>query len=397
MKRLVIIDYNVTASSPSMKGMLRVLPELLAAGWEVTVWSHQFTSPDARIGWRRFPGIPGPGLAKFLGFSAMVHWAYWRENRRARGKGELVLWQSTGTYLMAADVVFIQFVSSFYLREMKQRGAAVPLKERVLHGVALTMEKWQRAHRRPWRQWLVVSRRLASDLQALARPEEAFRLLPNSYDARRWNPEVREASRAAARRRLGVSEHEIVLAFVGLGSFGRKGLPLALAACHRLVKLGLPVRLLVLGGASEKPPDLAAYGEAGNGADLSFAIAHGRTPDIPQLLSACEGLLFPSFFEAFSLVEIEAAALGLRLYLTPHYGAEMLLEDGRNGRLLPWDAEGIAGVLAEEVRSGALRAGASFGAEALIGDEAYGQVYASHLEEAWSRKVAAAAGRAPTN
>ena len=46
--------------------------------------------------------------------------------------------------------------------------------------------------------------------------------------------------------------------------------------------------------------------------------------------------------------------MGLRLYVTPHYGSEMILRPPGNGRFLPWDVEGITKVLAEDIDSGAL-------------------------------------------
>jgi glycosyltransferase involved in cell wall biosynthesis len=385
VKRLIIIDYNVTAGSPSMKGMLRVLPELLKADWQVTVWSHKFDSPDPRISWIRFPGIPGPWVLKFLGFSALVHLAYFKERLFGRGRPP-VLWQSTGTTLLPADVVCIHFISSFYLRKMKHCGAAVPLSEKMVHGLVMCLEKVQRILVKPARFWLVVSRRLAADLQAIAPTSDQFRILPNSYDAKRWNPALKADSHVAAKADLGLGADEPVLAFVGLGSFIRKGLPLALQACQALKQQGIPVRLLVIGGASAEAPDITALAAEFGVTDLSFLLTHGRTTEVPRLLAASDGLLFPSYFEAFSLVEIEAAALGLRLYLTDHYGSEMLLEDGVNGRILPWEVEGIVDILKEELKSGAIFRGAKYDPNSLIPDETYGRLYCRLLDEAWQAK-----------
>jgi glycosyltransferase involved in cell wall biosynthesis len=80
----------------------------------------------------------------------------------------------------------------------------------------------------------------------------------------------------------------------------------------------------------------------------------GLVGSIERHLVAADGFLFPSHFEAFALAEIEAAALGLRLYLTPHYGSEMILRDPENGRVLPWDVDGIASVLDDEICKGRL-------------------------------------------
>jgi glycosyltransferase involved in cell wall biosynthesis len=65
--------------------------------------------------------------------------------------------------------------------------------------------------------------------------------------------------------------------------------------------------------------------------------------DQPEtLLAASDAFLFPSYFEAFCLAEIEASALHLPLLLTPHCGSEMILQDGNNGLGLSFDPETMA-------------------------------------------------------
>ncbi len=100
-----------------------------------------------------------------------------------------------------------------------------------------------------------------------------------------------------------------------------------------------------------------------------------------QHLSAADGLLFPSHFEAFSLAEIEAAALGLRLYLTPHYGSEMIIREPENGRLLPWDVAGMAEVLRMELDAGLVTQNHDNVGEALSPDQ-YAEKITRLYEEA---------------
>ena len=75
----------------------------------------------------------------------------------------------------------------------------------------------------------------------------------------------------------------------------------------------------------------------------------GNVPDVERYLAAADALLFPSYSEAFALVEVEAAACALPLFLTRHHGSEMILQDGVNGRFVDFNAGGIAQVLAEFV------------------------------------------------
>ena len=40
------------------------------------------------------------------------------------------------------------------------------------------------------------------------------------------------------------------------------------------------------------------------------------------------------------------------MYLTPHYGHEMILREPDNGRLLPWEPDGMAAVIGDDMREG---------------------------------------------
>ena len=101
----------------------------------------------------------------------------------------------------------------------------------------------------------------------------------------------------------------------------------------------------MVGGSPER---LAAL-QAELGQKHNWITFTGMVSDVERYLAAADALLFPSYSEAFALVEIEAAACGLPLFLTPHHGSEMILEDQVNGRQIPFDAGGIASVLSEFV------------------------------------------------
>ena len=73
-------------------------------------------------------------------------------------------------------------------------------------------------------------------------------------------------------------------------------------------------------------------------------------PDVEKYFAAgADAFLFPSYSEAFALVEVEAAACGLPLFLTRHHGSEMIFEENVNGRYVEFDAAKIADVLREFV------------------------------------------------
>ncbi len=167
--------------------------------------------------------------------------------------------------------------------------------------------------------------------------------LPNSYDDSRFNPAVREERRLPTREKLGIDPGDAVFVFTSLGHYKRKGFWLALEAlrCLRTDSAMAHVKFLVVGGNSSTLTELQAK-VAGSAPDWrKWIIFTGQQPDVESYLAAADAFLFPSYFEAFSLAEIEAAAMGVPLLLTRHHGSEMILEEGVNGLWLEYDPQSI--------------------------------------------------------
>ncbi len=388
---LLIIDPHLVRRSPAMKSLIPLLPELLDEGWTVSVWSVEMDAIDPRIAWQR---VPCPFRRWALVSAWFWVYAHGRYLWQFRGKGGAArraqtLVQATSFYCRWADIIGIHFVFSLYQKVAEQfrRELNLSLYERVMLKLSVSKEK---ALFRPCghrRVWTVVSRRLMEEMGPYLPEGDRRVLLPNAYNPQRFNPGVRLARREESRAKLGLTAKEVVFAFVCLGGFNRKGFTLALEACHLLNARGCPCRLLVIGGRDEHPPEIGSWLErlGISPAEAGFVVTRGRTAVVEEWLCAADALLFPSYCEAFSIAEIEAAALGLRLYLTPHYGAEMTLESGCLGRMLPWDAPGIAAILEEEIQSGRIfDPNASTGAA--LDPAAMALQYRALLEEVWAAK-----------
>lgn len=70
----------------------------------------------------------------------------------------------------------------------------------------------------------------------------------------------------------------------------------------------------------------------------------GKVPhrELPDLLSLCDVLVFPSYFEGLALVQLEGMAAGLPIIGTEASGASDLITDGKEGYLIPvGDAEAL--------------------------------------------------------
>jgi glycosyltransferase involved in cell wall biosynthesis len=151
------------------------------------------------------------------------------------------------------------------------------------------------------------------------------------------------------RAKLHFAPEDKVFIFVSTGHYRRKGFFLAVHALALLRESHPSARLLVVGGLERRLKALRSKLDASNPDWREWVTFTGMVPDVEKYFAAADAFLFPSYSEAFALVEVEAAACGLPLFLTRHHGSEMILEDGRNGRCLDFDAQQISRVLAEFV------------------------------------------------
>lgn len=180
-------------------------------------------------------------------------------------------------------------------------------------------------------------------------PELADRLLTinNGVDTDKFAPGVREQEAHALRSALDIAPDRLVAVFVG-SDWERKGLqPLiqALASARGW-------DLVVAGGGDEKPYRALAQ-SLGVGEAVHWL---GVSRDVQLVYEMADALVFPSAYEAFSLVTLEAAASGLPIVATPVSGVRELVRDGHSGFLISQEPSVIAERLRRLAADPALRA-----------------------------------------
>lgn len=342
--KLLIIDPNMRSSSPSMKGVIRSLPQLKAAGFQIEVWCW---GCDEKLPIDSICRLPRWGNVRFIGmfiFAALVSWrAWWLFRVRAEPRPEVIY--SIAGYLADCDVAHVHFSPFDWDRRQQSLGlhGLRDIGERLFNTVSLIHTR-RYLQQTSARTVICVSEAVAEDVRQ-ENAALALQVLPNSYDPSRFNLAVRDSYRAATRSQLGFHETNCVFVFVSTGHYRRKGFFLAYEALCLLHQIHPHIRFLVVGGTENR---LAAL-KAELPTVPEWMIFTGMVTEVERYFAAADAFLFPSYSEAFALVEVEAAACGLPLFLTPHHGAEMILEDGLNGRSLPFEACGISDVLASFV------------------------------------------------
>ena len=74
--------------------------------------------------------------------------------------------------------------------------------------------------------------------------------------------------------------------------------------------------------------------------------------ELPALLSQCDVLVFPSYFEGLAQVQLEALAAGLPIIATDSSGATDLIADGKEGYIIPvGDVEALREAMLNFIKS----------------------------------------------
>lgn len=148
-------------------------------------------------------------------------------------------------------------------------------------------------------------------------------VIGNGIDLARYVPD--QESRAKTRAQLGLQDTDVVSLFVG-HEFERKGLQFILDALPLLPR---HVHLVVVGGTA----DMIRRGRlrakaSGLGGRVHYV---GTQADPRPYFHASDVFVFPSAYEAYPLVVLEALASGLPVVATPVGSIPELIVEGENG------------------------------------------------------------------
>jgi glycosyltransferase involved in cell wall biosynthesis len=326
--RIAIFDYRVAAHNPVGGCHLRLLREL-AGEHQFTVFAVEFENPapDA-IEWVRVPAPTRPLALLFVVYHLLAPVCYLLYRWRRRVEFDRV--QMVESKLSFGDIAYVHFCHRAYLKHHWRQSKGTGLRSWLrwldyrLHAL-LEPVVYRRVSR-----IVTPSEGLAAELkgqypftsgriQVIRNPVDIERLrLPAGFD------------RDAVRRGWGVAPSDVVLLFMALGHFERKGLPVLMDAVARVADPR--VRLVVAGGERDLISVYRARCARLGIAERTFFA--GMQRDVRPYLWGADAFALPSAYETFSLVAYEAAAAGLPLLAGRLHGVEDILRDGENGFLV---------------------------------------------------------------
>jgi len=162
-------------------------------------------------------------------------------------------------------------------------------------------------------------------------------VIPNGVDLKMFNPANRLLYRDSLRQKHGISRSEPVLMFAG-GDWERKGLLYVIGALSLVTRPD--VKLLIVGSGDEKLYSQLA--ELRRVRERIIFVPHSS--NLWEYYAASDVFVFPTIYEPFGLVIVEAMASGLPVITSRVAGVADLIIDGVNGLLLrePSDISDLA-------------------------------------------------------
>ncbi|MGV7246287.1 glycosyltransferase family 4 protein [Caballeronia sp. M23-90] len=312
---LLIVTHTVGKNDGQGRVNYEVVQAALAAGHSVTLLSttvDETLSRHPRITVVRLaPSRVPTRLLKYQSFALRA--AAWIRAHRA----EFDVVQVNGFIAWTrADVNAIHFVHTGWFKSgyypFRLSGGPYGAYQVLFTRLNAWCERW--AFKRAG-VLVPVSEKVAAELVDLGMPRDKIRVIHNGVDNVEFSP---DPSQTSQRARFKLPEAPFMLLFAGDIRTARKNLDTVLRA---MVTCSPSVHLTVAAGTDKSPyPAMAA--ELGIADRVHFV---GMIREMPALMRCADAFVFPSRYEAMSLVMLEALASGLPV-ITVHTsgGAEVI-------------------------------------------------------------------------
>ncbi len=305
-----------------------LISQLANAGHEIHVYAIKWEgAPYENIHFHKVPAITFNSFLRDFTFALSTHRILKHENFDIIQSHDKTLYQDI---YRAGDGCHIEWLRQRWKRIGLQGKVSIILNP--YHWLILVMERLIfRGHR--FKKVIAISELVKRNIIENYRVDERdIEVIYNGVDLERFNPENRKLYQEEMRKTFSIERDEFVVLFVGSG-FERKGVEYLLRAVELIPE---PITVVIVGKGSEKRMKRFIKKQR--------VIFCGPRKEIHKYYAASDIFVFPTMYEPFGNVHLEALASGLPVITTRLSGASEIIKDGLQGFVIdkPEDIETIA-------------------------------------------------------
>jgi UDP-glucose:(heptosyl)LPS alpha-1,3-glucosyltransferase len=301
------------------------LAERFAREHEVHIFANRFPAGEAaspsgeeskaRIFHHRVPAWRSSALGTVLSFYVPASLAV-----AMRGPFDIV--HAQGFACGGADLLTAHICCAAWHEKRLASGHRFDIKERVFDAVVMRLERWL-YRRRPERPVIAISERIEQDLARYCARTKNVSVIAHGVDLKEFDAGKTRGFRTATRAELGWPEEQFTALWVG---DLRKGAEAAMRAVAQN-----PGQHFAAVSRNDPKPFQAIAGKLGLGGRVHFL---PPTQEIARFYAAADVFLFPTTYDAFGMVVLEAMAMGIPVIVSKDAGAAELIHAHEDGVLL---------------------------------------------------------------
>jgi len=321
--KIAVVRQRYTDFGGAERYTAALIESLLSAGHVVHVFANEWklkdnSSQDGRIVFHSVPTLKMLSVLEVITFAVNVRRLLKRQQFDIIHSFERTFYQDI---YRAGDGCHREWLEQ--RRKIDPPGKSILHRINPLHIAILWIEK-QIFKEGNYKAIMANSRRGKKEIMDLyGVPENKIHVIYTAVDSNRFTGDHGQETKEKLCRQLGINPDKPLLLFVGSG-FRRKGLPAALKA---LAILPFPAHLVVVGKERLSPYQRFAR-KLGVDSSVTFT---GPIFDVVPFYKGTDLFVFPTIYEPFSNVCLEAMAAGLPVVTSRINGASEVIIESENG------------------------------------------------------------------
>ena len=313
--KIAIIRKKYTFHGGSEGFSQALITQLAEEGHEIHIYAMQWQgNPAGNIHFHKVPALAANSFLRDFSFALSSFFLLRKQRFDIIQSHDKTLYQDI---YRAGDGCHIEWLRQRWLRTGPAGKLSIAFNP--YHWLVLSLERMIfRGHR--YKKILAISDLVKKNIVENYRvPASDIEVIYNGVDLEKFHPDNKLKYRSSTRERHGLSETDFVVLFVGSG-FERKGVKYLIQAVEALPE---PVSVLIVGkGPEEKFKNIVRR---------QRIVFCGPRKEIEKYYAASDLFVFPTIYEPFGNVHLEALASGLPVITTRNSGAAEIIINGVNG------------------------------------------------------------------